>query len=107
MTEAADLRVVETWLDREHHARLERRVVADIEERRLMVSEADRMAGVLAPIRQQIVSLEVAQHGAVHVGAGDAGPNRVEGDPLRSAGGLEEPSNPAGWRTVDNRTLQL
>ena len=72
-----------------------------------MVSEADRMAGVLAPIRQQIVSLEVAHHGAVHVGAGDAGSNRVEGDLLRRDGVLEEPSHLVGWRTDDHRPLEL
>ena len=92
MAEAADRRVVETRLDREHHARLQCRGVADIEKGRLVVSQADRMAGVLAPIGQQIVLLEVAQHRAVDVGAGAAGADGVEGDLLRSDSVVEEAS---------------
>src|SRR5580765_7903329 len=72
VTEAADSPVIEAWLDREDHARLERRVIADIEEGRLVVAEPDRVAGVLAPVPGQVVLLEVAHDCAVHVGAGSA-----------------------------------
>src|SRR3954471_8325915 len=50
MTETADLVVVERGLDREHHPGLERGRVTDVQERRLVVSEAGPMTGVLPPI---------------------------------------------------------
>ena len=55
-----------------------------------MVAEADRVAGVLAPVAKQVVLLEVAHDSAVDVGAGDAGAERGEGDLLRSDGVVEE-----------------
>ena len=64
---------VDAGLDREDHAGLDRRVIAQIEEGRLVVAQADRVTGVLAPVRQQVVLLEIAHHRAVDVRARDAG----------------------------------
>jgi hypothetical protein len=50
-------------LDREDHARLDDGVVADVEERRLVVAQPDRVANALPPVGQQVVGLEVRQHG--------------------------------------------
>jgi hypothetical protein len=61
VTEAADRRVIESWLDREDHARLEHSVVADVEERRLMVAQSYRVAGVLAV---QQVAFDAVRPGA-------------------------------------------
>ena len=61
-----------------------------------MVPQADRVAGVLPPERQQVVLLEVAHHGAVDVGARDARPERLEGDVLRRDGVVEEPAHAVG-----------
>ena len=83
------------------------RVVADVEERRLVVAQADRVADVLAPVRQQVVLLEVAQHGAVDVGARDAGPERRERDLLRGDGVVEEPAHLVRRLADDHRALEL
>src|SRR6266536_4117807 len=45
VAEAADVARVDAGLDGEDHAGLDQRVVADVEERRLVVAQADRMAG--------------------------------------------------------------
>src|SRR5262245_61894726 len=60
VAEAADLVVVEPRLDGEHHPRLERRRVADVEERRLVVSEPGPVTGVLPPVLEEVLLLEVA-----------------------------------------------
>ena len=99
--------VVDARLDREHHPRLDRRVVAQVEERRLVVAQADRVAGVLAPVRQQVVLLEVAHHRAVDVGARDARAERGEGDLLRGDGVVEEPARLVARRPDDHGPLEL
>src|SRR5207245_2987761 len=48
VAEAAQFLYVHAGLDREHHSRLENCVIASIQERRLMASEADRVADVVA-----------------------------------------------------------
>ena len=57
MAEAAELPVVDAGLDREHHARFDRRDVADVEERRLVVAQADGVPGVLLPVMEDAVRL--------------------------------------------------
>ena len=105
--EAADRARVEAGLDREHHADVDDREVAEVEERRLVVAKADRMAGVLTPVGQQVVLLEVAHDGAVDVGAGDAGAECVEGGLLRGHGVVEEAAHLVGRRPDDHRALEL
>ena len=82
-------------------------MVADVEERRLVVAQADAVAGVLAPVPEQVVLLEVAHHGAVDVGAGGARPDRGEGGLLRGDGVVEEPPHLVGRRADDHRPLEL
>ena len=72
-----------------------------------MVAQADRVADVLAPVREQVVLLEVRQHGAVDVGAGRAGPERVEGDLLRGDRVVEEAAHLVGRLADDHRPLEL
>ena len=107
VAEAAELVVVEARLDREDHARLDRRVVADVEERRLVVAQPDRVARVLPPVREQVVVLEVAHDGAVDVGARHARPKRIERDLLRGDDVVEEPALLVGRRADDHRPLEL
>src|ERR1700674_1658930 len=45
--------------------------------------------------------------GAIHVGARDAGPDRLEGDPLRRDRVLEQPSHLVGRRADNHRPLEL
>ena len=61
VAEAADLARVEPGLDREDHPGLDDGVVADVEERRLVVPQPDRVADVLPPVWKQIVLLEVGR----------------------------------------------
>ena len=82
-------------------------MIADVEERRLVVAQADRVSGVLAPVRQQVVALEVAQHGAVDVGAGDAGTKRIECRPLGGDGVVEEAPHLVCRRADHHRPLEL
>ena len=63
-----------------------------------MVAQADPVADVLAPVVQQVVRLEVAHHGAVDVGARDAGPERVERDLLGGDGVVEQAAHLVGRR---------
>src|SRR5262245_44797301 len=49
VAETADVALVDPRLDREHHALLDGCVVAEVEERRLVVAEPDAVADVLAP----------------------------------------------------------
>ena len=65
------------------------------------------MAGVLAPVPEQVVLLEVAQHGGVHVGARRTGPDRIEGDALRGDGVVEEVPHLVGGRADDQRPLEF
>src|SRR5262245_37416807 len=98
MAEAADLWGVDAGLDGEDHPRLDRRAVADVEERRLVVAETDRVTGVLAPERQQVDRLEVAEHGLVDVSARGAGPDRVERGLLRREHVVEQAPHLLGRR---------
>ena len=104
---AADGGVVEAGFDREDHAGLERGMVADIEERRLVVAEPDAVAGVLAPIAEQVVLLEVPHDGAVDVCAGRAGSDRVDRDLLGCNGVVEEPPHLVRRLADDQRPLEL
>src|SRR4029079_9712135 len=71
--------LVDTRLDREDHPRLERRVVALVEEGRLVVAQADPVAGVLAPEVADAVFVQVVEHSVVYVSAGLRGLEGVEG----------------------------
>ena len=72
-----------------------------------MVAQADRMADVLAPVRKQVVLLEVGQHGAVDLGARDAGTECRERGLLRGDGVVEEPAHLVRRLADDHRALQL
>src|SRR5438876_847488 len=50
MPKASEACGVETWLDGEHHSRLDLRVVTDVEERALVIAEADAMTDVVLPV---------------------------------------------------------
>ena len=65
------------------------------------------MAGVLAPVRQQVVLLEVAHDRAVDVGARDPRPQGVERDPLGGDRVVEEPAHLVRRRADDQRSLEL
>src|SRR5439155_15886165 len=51
VAQAADRAVVDAGLDREHHAGLDGSRVADVEERRLVVAQADAVPHGPAPVR--------------------------------------------------------
>ena len=72
-----------------------------------MVAQPDPVADVLAPVREQVVVLEVAQHGAVDVGAGHAGAECVERDLLRGDRVVEQAPHLVGRRADDHRPLEL
>src|SRR5690606_31424899 len=57
---------VKSWLHREHHAGLQRALVADVEERALMNALAQAMANVVAPVRPETLALVVGTHRSVH-----------------------------------------
>ena len=56
-----------------------------------MVAQPDRVPGVLPPVREQVVVLEVAQTAAVDVGRRHARSKRVERSLLRRYDVVEEP----------------
>ena len=90
----ADSLVVEARLDREHHARLDERVVADVQERRLVVAKPDRMAGVLAPVRHQIrCSSKYASTARSTSAQVTPGRSAVERDLLGGDGVVEQPAH--------------
>ena len=72
-----------------------------------MVAEADRVAGVLLPVRQQVVVLEVPEDRTVDVGAGRPRAKRVERDLLRGDHVVEQPSHLAGRLADHHRALEL
>jgi hypothetical protein len=74
---------------------------------RVVVGNAERVPGVVGAVLEQVVVFEVAKDGAVHVGAGGARPDRVEGDLLRGNGVVEEPPHLVGGRADDHRPLEL
>jgi hypothetical protein len=94
-------------LDREDHARLDDGVVADVEERRLVVAQADCVADVLAPVGQQVVVREVREHRTVDVGAGHSRTEGTEGHLLGRDRVVEEPAHLVRRLADDHRALQL
>ena len=72
-----------------------------------MVAQADRMAGVLLPVRQQIVGLEVLEHRPVDVRAGDARPEDAERNLLGGDGVVEQPPHLVRGPADDHRPLEL
>ncbi len=107
VTEAAESGVVQAGLDREHHSGLEHRRVAEVEERSLVIAQADPVAGVLPPVPEQVVLLEVAHDRAVDVGARRPRPDRGEGGFLRRDGVLEQSPLLVRRRADDHPALEL
>ena len=82
-------------------------MVADVEKRRLVVAQPDRVPGVLPPVRKQIVGLEVAHHRAVDIGRRDPRTDCIERDLLRRHDMIEEAALLVGRRPDDHRALEL
>ena len=83
------------------------RVVALVEEGRLVVAESDPVAGVLAPEVADAVVVEVGEHSVVDVRAGLRGSERVEGGLLRRDGVAVQPALLVGGLADDHAALEL
>ena len=82
-------------------------MIADVEERRLVVAQADGMPGVLPPVGQQVVRLEVREHRLVDVGAGDARAQGVERGAASAEHVLEQTPHLGARLADDHRPLEL
>jgi hypothetical protein len=107
MSKATELRRVEARLDREHHAGSDLGVVARVEERPLVVAQADRVPGVVAPVRPERVLLEGRPHGSVDIRAGPTRADRVERDVLELNHMREHPFLLGGRIADEHRSLEL
>ena len=72
-----------------------------------MVAQADRVAGVLPPVPEQAVGLEVAEHGVVDDRAGHARPQRVERDLPGAEHVVEQATHLVRRVADDQRPLEL
>src|SRR5205085_1691701 len=78
------------------------------EERRLGVTEADAVAGVVRETGAKAPGLEAAADGAVDVAAGDAGPQLLFADGHRLPAGVEQPALLVGRRAgADERVGEV
>ena len=82
-------------------------MIAGVEERAFVVAQGDGMPCVVAPVRAEVVRVEVRPHGVVHLRARPARPDRSERDVLERDHVREHPLLLGRRLAEEHRPLEL